>query len=1122
MRLQLNDEQRAVVEGPRGVFVSAAAGSGKTRVLTARFVAALLGERGDPAPAMDEVLTVTFTEKAAGEIAERVRAALLSEGRPALARQSDDAWISTIHGLCARILRRHAFDAQLDPRFTVCTEVEAALLSQQALDDVARELLASDPALERLVVDGGAAAVSATVRSVYDHVRSLGYHTRLLALPTPPAADAFAAIVRQLNDIATRLRLLPPTPTIADNINALTTVTGALAPLAAAPTPSLAEAALEVLGALKLARRGGAEAKELAQAGLAVAATARQLAAGVAVAPIAEALRSLLVAFERRFGALKDVRGMLDFEDLQIRAAELLEARPDIAASYRARFAEVMIDEFQDTNALQMRIMHVLGGSDLLTVGDDKQSIYRFRNADVEVFRRRAAVVPEQRQLRANYRSHPQVLGFVNALFGALEFFADDFMRLTALGTPAPGGWPDGAPRVRLLALDTGDLRARDARSAEAAVLARHLRGLHDQGVPQRDMVVLLRAIAGRAETYAAALRQQGLDVYVASGGAYFDRPEVGDVLALLRVLDNPRDDQALLRVLAGRLTGLSDSSLAVLGAAAHNQRLWPLVSGEIPRQPLAAPDEALLTRTVDVIAHLRRRRGRARVAELVHEACELLDYDLTLFARGPEGARAWANVLKIARLADDFEQADPGDLAAFLQHVRAQQAYGQDTPATVVAEDVQAVRIMSIHSAKGLEFPVVAVADLGSHRSYTAPDALLVRTEPPLLALRLPKALSPTGTAECTPQHVAIAEDEQAADEDEAKRLFYVACTRAQRALVLCGGAKLAKDPESPSMLDRVRRVLAAAGAPVGTAAGEYEALLDGAPIAVTVHPTPQPAAVSSAPRACLTRDVALAPLPPRDTAAAPGSLPQRVSYSGISVFQRCPHRFFSQSLLGLRSPQLPRAGAVDPRAFGTAVHAALQRWTGAAPLDIPQARLEALLAASGLTPDALPRLTRALKLVAASPVACEISHADRVQTEAPIMLPIAGSLLVGSIDLIAWSGPRALIVDYKTGAAELSLDEARQRYALQAGCYALAALAAGAASAEVVFLEVEREGREVRFDYTQEDVPALQAPITGALSQMAAGNFPWLDAYDERICAECPALGATCPIPAPGEPAA
>lgn len=1121
MKVQLNDEQRAVVEGPRGVFVSAAAGSGKTRVLTARFLAAVLGERAQAPAAMDEVLTVTFTEKAAGEIAERIRGALLAEGEPALARQADDAWISTIHGLCSRILRRHAFDAQLDPRFAVCTEVEAAVLFEQALEQVARELMEADPALERLVVDLGASAVSAMVRGAYDHVRSLGHHTWALVLPEPVGATAFADIVRRFENIATQLRLLPPTATIEANIESLGRAADALRPLAVDPTATLAELALKELGATKLPRRGSIEAKELAEVGLAVAAAARELVAGVAVTPSAQALRSLLVALECKFDELKAARGMLDFEDLQIRTAELLEARPDIAAMYRARFAEVMIDEFQDTNALQMRIIRVLGGSDVLTVGDDKQSIYRFRNADVEVFRRRAAEVVEQRQLRANYRSHPEVLAFVNGVFGASEFFAEDFIRLDALGAPAVRGWPEDEPRVRLLVLDAGGLRARDARSAEAAALARHLRGLHDRGVPQRDMVVLLRAMQGRAEAYASALREQGLDVYVASGGTYFDRPEVGDVLALLRVLDNPRDDEALLRVLAGRLTGLSDSSLAVLHGAAQREHLWPLVSDERPREPLEAADEALLTRTVEVIAGLRTRRGRMRVAGLVHEACELLDYDLTLFAGGPDGARAWANVLKIARLADEFEQAEPGDLAAFLDHVRVQQTHGQDTPATVVAEDVEAVRIMSVHSAKGLEFPVVAVADLGSHRAYQAPDALLARTEPPLLALRLPKAMSPTGSAECTPEHRAIAEAEGVADEEEAKRLFYVACTRAQRGLVLCGGAMLAKDPKSPSMLDRLRRTFAGAGTEVQAAAGEYQAKLEGVPIAVSVYPTPETADVPAEPESRSPRLVELDPLPPHEAFAAPPLVPQRISYSGLSLFHRCSYRFFAESILGLRSPDASGGTGPDPRAFGTAVHAALQRWSGGAPPNASDARLQSLLAASRLGDEGLARLSRALQSVAAAPVAAEVARADRVHNECPIVLPIGGSMLVGSMDLIAWTGSRALIVDYKTGAGELEPDAARRRYELQAGCYAVAALAAGAAEVDVVFLELERDGREIRFSFGQVDAPALRAPIEAALEQMAAGRFPSLEAYDARVCAGCAALGATCPITEPGGPA-
>jgi superfamily I DNA/RNA helicase len=202
VRLQLNDEQRAVVEGPRGLFVSAAAGSGKTRVLTARFLAAVLGERSETPAAMDEVLTVTFTDKAAGEIAERVRGALLLEDKQALARRADEAWISTIHSLCSRILRRHAFDAHLDPRFNVCTEVEAAVLSEKALEQVERELMRWDSALGRLVVDLGASAVAGMVRVAYDQVRSLGHHTWALVLPELAGAAARGDLARRLRDVA--------------------------------------------------------------------------------------------------------------------------------------------------------------------------------------------------------------------------------------------------------------------------------------------------------------------------------------------------------------------------------------------------------------------------------------------------------------------------------------------------------------------------------------------------------------------------------------------------------------------------------------------------------------------------------------------------------------------------------------------------------------------------------------------------------------------------------------------------------------------------------------------------------------------------------------------------------
>jgi len=220
-----------------------------------------------------------------------------------------------------------------------------------------------------------------------------------------------------------------------------------------------------------------------------------------------------------------------------------------------------------------------------VTVGDDKQSIYRFRHADVEIFRARMAEAGVRKELTVNWRTHPAVLDPINALFASAEFFGDDFMRIGAAreeeGTDdqeeASGEqvWPRSEDRVRLIVVDPGGLTGDDKRRAEAEVLARELRRLADAGVPQKEMAVLLRAVKGRSEHIEAALRAHGLEVYVARAGAYFEQPEVTDALMFLRVVDNPLDDEAFMEVLASPLTGLSDDALSVLCTRDREAPVW-------------------------------------------------------------------------------------------------------------------------------------------------------------------------------------------------------------------------------------------------------------------------------------------------------------------------------------------------------------------------------------------------------------------------------------------------------------------------------------------------------------------------------------------------------------------
>ncbi len=1023
MKMRLAPEQRDVVfAGAEDVFVAAAAGSGKTRVLVARLVAAVTGEIALGPCEVSDVLAVTFTDKAAGEIAERVRAALIAEGRAADARQVDRAWISTIHGMCSKILRRHAFSMGLDPRFSTATNIEAAILQQEAFESAARELIESDGLVEQLVIELGASAVARMVLDVHSALRSMGRTVQEVRTAAPAGVGEIRAWCERFVETANAYLGVKQTQTALRGRESARECSDVLRVLSDGTRDDEAlRSAIETLQDASFKATGSQELKQVASDAKALVSEALGGLVQSLLVPYETALVRLVSAFSDAYERIKAERGTLDFEDLQLKTAALLESDPAVARAYRAAFRLVMIDEFQDTNQLQLRIARAVAEGDLLTVGDDKQSIYRFRHADVGVFRALREEANAVRILKANYRSHREVVGAINHAFASEVFFSDDFVRLSAeREETGENVWPASEPRVQMLLTDAGDMPAAVAREMEAAVIARRLAELRRAGVPQRDMVVLLRMARGRAEVVETALKRESFDVYVASGGTYFDRPEVEEMTALLAAIDNPYNDEALLKVLAGRFVALSEATLLRVSRAAAEARssLWEVVSQ--PAALMVGPEErAAIDHIVSEIETLRRCRGQRSIGDLIHEACERLDYDLVLFASGPDGPRAWANILKLSRLAAEYERRSAGDLSGFLEHVSLHRELSPERQATLTGEGLDAVRIMSVHSAKGLEFPVVVVGDLSSGPPSGGSGVLLGREEPPLLAMKLPKEKLPGGESALSALYARLKDVEAEEDAREADRLLYVACTRARECLILSACVKADKPANGSSDIDRLRQAF---GAPEpARSLGPVIEAGEGAMVSVRLESaTPPEAARCERPGSAAP---AAMPVGPGATAPAVAEYaPRHISYTGLSVYKACPYKYYATRIARLRSPGLREdMSAVD---FGSAVHTALQRAVESAP---SRDRLEAIARASGLKTEHVDRLEAAVRAYLGSTTAAEVATAERIQRECPFAVPMGDTLLRGSIDLLAWTGAAATIVDYKTGAADLGADEAR-----------------------------------------------------------------------------------------------
>ena len=454
-----NPEQQRAIEASGLVFVSAGAGTGKTMVLVERFCRAVV-ERGLP---VESLLVITYTDRAAGELRSRIRAALHERGRSDLARELDGAWISTIHGFCNRLLRQNAVAAGVDPHFRVLDAEQALVLGREALGAALEEFCASGEA-ERttLVVSYGRRGLERMIISAHETLRSAGRALELDLEAASPGVSPEPALRAEAEALAADAEAPEQTRDRARELALL---------LDSHPG---AEVFLH-LAAFKVRRCDRTEAYEQARNAL------EQAAWDELALHDRDLLQELLAAFDRAYRAAKDAASALDFEDLQLYTRDLLKSDARVLERERLRFRSLMVDEFQDTNRLQCEIIDLLAGEvgaaasagatgveELFFVGDEFQSIYRFRHADLDVFRERRDQSGERvRNLTHNYRSRPQVLDVINHLFGS--GFGEHFQPLEAAKEfPAPE-----SPVVDLLVTDKASYgAASDWRAAEARHIA--------------------------------------------------------------------------------------------------------------------------------------------------------------------------------------------------------------------------------------------------------------------------------------------------------------------------------------------------------------------------------------------------------------------------------------------------------------------------------------------------------------------------------------------------------------------------------------------------------------------------------------------------------------------------
>ena len=866
--MSLNESQRLCAEGfGASLAVIAGAGSGKTFTLKERianaFDASIVDGKMEPLASIEEVLAITFTEKAALELKGRIRSALKSRGLADQALLVDTAWISTIHGMCSRILRENALELGIDPGFDVVADERREALLDQAVEETFQATPERAKDVSLLFAEYSHATLKDMVTQLVELAARSPKGFDALVGPSPAAEDRKAAdelsrVVGRYHAAGASGEIQPASPAeVADFIDEF------------GPKGSF-EANGETIEWSAPWGEGDYTPRQKATRANHIALELRLIEAS----RLWPALLRVARAVDARFAQIKRSHGALDNGDLLALAARAF-TRESVRERYANRFRLVMVDEFQDTDQMQLDIIRVLAGPDcerLCVVGDPQQSIYRFRGADLSVCEGHLSTVPDtperQIHLDTNYRSHPDILDVVDIIFGAPrglrpgpEGPAEDaapqagdtgfYQRLVAgrsesRVSAAKRFRAQEGPRVEIVDIEHPTYGAKLSRAFACDHIARRFKRIHDAtGRPWSHMVILLGKMTN-AQAYADALDAYGIPCAITGGSVFSSRPDVLVLLSLARVLANPLDDEPLVSVLTSDLFGLSADDLMAVRARTGKRRLgegFVCLLDAFARGAESAPEpDSRLEHACSCIHHAQERsahEGVARAMELLLLECGWLG------RREAEGSVAAtsraADALKLIRMVEDIEALGNPGARSVAEALAARLEAAKEAPGVLQAERGDSVRIMTIHASKGLQFPIVATAELEPGSAHSGRLTCQTSRGESFVSLDLEHALKGTDgrLASCTGSGMRskieanICEGAQVerplgdaslrrllalesasslaardalirafgSDQDdlELERKIYVALTRAEEALIVCfcstaTGAEIAK----------------------------------------------------------------------------------------------------------------------------------------------------------------------------------------------------------------------------------------------------------------------------------------------------------------------------------------
>lgn len=1032
------------------VSLLAGAGSGKTYVLMKRFVQIL---RADLSVNPMNIVAITFTRKAADEIKGRVRQAVgecVEQAQTDLERlrwqehlqKVESAPISTIHSLCSRILRDNPVETQLDPEFTILEDFEAQDFFKETLQQYLRKNIKENAALRRLVQTYGVNSFVNQVTALGDKLSELVREDNL-AEPYLKAKEELPALQQKL--FAAVREVIEAREALGAKTKGRQTLTEAAGLLdemqkqLLAPEPDCS--LLDASGVVKVS--GKALAAELTN----LKNLRQELNHVLLNAKGCDLVQDWLAVLQEFYACLsarKQENNVLFNDDLDLLAIEHLQKNEALRQKYQERYKYIMVDEFQDTNERQRQLIYLLcgnkldGKNNLFIVGDVKQSIYRFRHADVSVFNKVKEDIAQNAGqnlgMKTNFRSTQSIVESCNTAFCQLMDLPKEEICLEHHDGANTGGAKVCLLQVPYKSKDD-DLGAKEDKwqkeaEAIAAYLQQELPKVEPQLRPGASKAILLRAMT-HCEILRQTLQGYGINCVVVKGKGFYEQQEVLDILNLLAALHNRYANLELAGALRSNYFGLDDATLTQLFWQTENDKpLWDVLqavgSGELQLN-LQPEQQALAMQAAERLRSLRQAAALMALPELFAQLWDELKPEFVL-SQQENGLSKLANVKKLRRLAQQYCQTKQASLAEWLQNVKDLRASSSKEPAATVQAD-DALQIMTIHNSKGLEFDLVILPQLDKSVKGDAASIKYLpgkEGEQGLLGIKVPDKemqLQNSGVYE-----LAKARDSEL-EEEESRRLLYVAMTRAQKQLLMVGTVAEEKLPEAVIALPAAK--------------GWWQQLQ-------AVYEADWDKQESSCPWVRLLCSAALSPAVAQQgeqeqLALEPLALAQLPAYaacgrtcftaSALQTYLHCQRQYYYQQVLAVPELEQTVAGEqaheLPASVTGSIVHKALELYNGY------NAEAVFAIALEKFAPGAAA--TQA-KSVFDAYIVSDLYKAlpKKQKRELEFVQPLQQELAAeGVIDLLAFDeDDKMIIVDYKTGTPP-EPDEVKLGYAYQLALY-------------------------------------------------------------------------------------